>query len=228
MCDAWTPACALACAWACAAPAATQPARVPSSLRTPRTPRVISHPPPPPPSPPLAPPTLGSWVLRPSKRSARMAATACACCGSRTVINCRLRASRQSPGGRSHPARHSCHVHVHAMCTCMACTSSRQGATPRRRLAALRTLSLSGVCLLNEPTLVQLVDGCSARLSSLYLRGCSLLSADAIATVARTCVALRELDLEGVRSITVCPPYLPSLPALPSCPPYLPSLPALP
>jgi hypothetical protein len=73
---------------------------------------------------------------------------------------------------------------------------------PLRRLRALTTLSLSGLCLLTDESLLELIDGCAPRLTSLGLRGCSLLSPEAIVSVARLCATLRELDLEGVELVT--------------------------
>ena len=73
---------------------------------------------------------------------------------------------------------------------------------PLRRLRALTTLSLSGLCLLTDESLLELIDGCAPRLISLGLRGCSLLSPEVIVSVARLCATLRELDLEGVELVT--------------------------
>ena len=48
----------------------------------------------------------------------------------------------------------------------------------------------------------QVVDGCGPSLTSLSLRACSLLGPDAVASAARRCAALRDLDLEGVELMT--------------------------
>ena len=74
--------------------------------------------------------------------------------------------------------------------------------TPLRALTRLETLSLGGLFLLNDETIVALTGACSDTLTTLSLRACQLISPDAIVTIARTCTNLRDLDLEGVELIT--------------------------
>jgi hypothetical protein len=77
-----------------------------------------------------------------------------------------------------------------------------QSLQPLATLTSLHTLSLSGICLLNDDAFVGLLDGSARRLTCLSLRGCSLLGPDAIVTMARLCPALQELDLEGLELLT--------------------------
>ena len=73
---------------------------------------------------------------------------------------------------------------------------------PLSRLHRLETLSLGGLMLLDDATLMAVLDGCASTLRTLCLRGCSLVGADALASVARLCPSLTDLDLDGVELAT--------------------------
>ena len=57
---------------------------------------------------------------------------------------------------------------------------------PLSKLTKLHTLSLGGIFLLNDSTLVALTDACKETLHTLCLRNCSLLTPEGLVTVART------------------------------------------
>ena len=77
-----------------------------------------------------------------------------------------------------------------------------EAVAPLGRLRKLHTLSLSGLCLLDDAAVAAAVAGSAASLESVELRGCSLLTDAAALGVARSCVKLRELNLSGCELVT--------------------------
>ena len=73
---------------------------------------------------------------------------------------------------------------------------------PLRSLKRLHTLSLAGLFLLNDATLVAIADACHESLIGLSIRGCSLVTPEAVVTMARTCSKIEDLDLSGVELMT--------------------------
>lgn len=79
---------------------------------------------------------------------------------------------------------------------------SAESLAPLARLTRLQTLSLSGLCMLSDATVSEVVGGSAGVLERVQLRDCTLLTNTALLCLSRQCPRLHELDLTGVELLT--------------------------
>lgn len=66
---------------------------------------------------------------------------------------------------------------------------------------SLVSLSLAGLCLLSDDTLIKLVTSVGAQLESLNLRGCAILGTPGVCAVAESCPRLRVLCISRLHHV---------------------------